>query len=287
MPNYLLPVILTIILQQNDLARCRSNMYDMTWPASGLRRPVGARNMRMTSEYFAPADWRRRVGAFTLIELLVVIGIIGILASMLMPALVRAKGKANQTKCLNHIRQLGLALTMYADDYNGEYPARRQPPNAWPHKLKPYFLNWEILTCPSDSFGVVGLFANDLNPKRSFLINGFNDYFLQTLSKKEYQLHKRWLWPHGMKASNIPRPSETIVLGEKRKNSFHVHMDLDQGKTGNENEEIDYRRHNKGSNFAISDGSVRLIPYPQAVYPENLWATREEFRHPVAPPPPK
>ena len=54
--------------------------------------------------------------AFTLIELLVVLGILGILAALLLPALTRAKGGANRAACLSNLKQLSAALRMYADD---------------------------------------------------------------------------------------------------------------------------------------------------------------------------
>jgi prepilin-type N-terminal cleavage/methylation domain-containing protein len=112
---------------------------------------------------------------FTLIELLVVIAIISILAAILFPVFAQAREKARQASCQSNLKQIGLAILQYAQDYDETFPAivfgSIAPPNTgigWVRLIQPWVKSTDVFQCPSEPN------AKNLT---GYNINGYSDYF--------------------------------------------------------------------------------------------------------------
>jgi prepilin-type N-terminal cleavage/methylation domain-containing protein/prepilin-type processing-associated H-X9-DG protein len=94
-----------------------------------------------------------RKAGFTLIELLVVIAIIAILASILFPVFARARENARRSSCSSNLKQIGLGVMQYAQDYDEGYPLVYNYDTAvgWMDAIQPYIKSTQVFRCPSSS----------------------------------------------------------------------------------------------------------------------------------------
>src|SRR6202012_2389084 len=111
----------------------------------------------------------KAIEAFTLIELLVVIAIIGILAALLLPVLGASKQRAYTAQCISNVRQIGVGMTLYADESGGLFPEsggtivwNATDPETqrygWMQQIVNYTQNTNIYHCPSDLKGQFSYF---------------------------------------------------------------------------------------------------------------------------------
>ena len=174
--------------------------------------------------------WINLRNQFTLIELLVVIAIIAILASMLLPALNQARSRAKATECINNMKQLGLALTMYAGD-NQDFLLYKVSNNdgtlwsavklkgGWAPKLWPYVQKSDFMYCVADAEEYTRLSDQNMDAKNE---SWWNDSWYASLAYRRSLMRYNTVKLQRMKA-----PSRVVGISDR--NSFHtIHASVAQ-----------------------------------------------------------
>ena len=213
---------------------------------------------------------QRKDPAFTLIELLVVIAIIAILAAILFPVFAKAREKARQSSCLNNLSQIGRAVMMYVQDWDGTYPLvhlgtpdepnehghehghehdhehkhEHEEAGSWYDGIMPYLKNKDVFKCPSDPVRDETI--------SSYSINGLFEY---ATSEGDFKKPAQTI----MMAERGERPDGTPVehLGyHPWEPDFVTHLSIN--------------RHMGGSNYLFADGHAKWLRWEMTISPINM-----------------
>jgi prepilin-type N-terminal cleavage/methylation domain-containing protein/prepilin-type processing-associated H-X9-DG protein len=198
--------------------------------------------------------------AMTLIELLVVLAIIGMLIALLLPAVQSVRAASRSTKCKNNLRQLGLAIHMYANIHDGYIPDSCHDgdiPFSWVNTLAPFQENVDsIRICPDDPSGEARLAIRST----SYVLNGYvviNDRPDSVRSLWRLQSTTRTLI--AMEGS-VTRPVEFEYEHVESYGWFNK-RDFAAGLTfRNVCNEVQVDQHSQGANYLFGDGHVETIP---------------------------
>jgi prepilin-type N-terminal cleavage/methylation domain-containing protein/prepilin-type processing-associated H-X9-DG protein len=223
----------------------------------------------------------KKTNAFTLIELLVVIAIIAILAAILFPVFAQAKEAAKRTACLSNVKQIGLALVMYANDYDDMSPSVWEAAtgtNLVDNNMlyQPYVKSANLFLCPDDQFkgcayseGLPGLktdpcisYGTNWGPMQSFAMGTaegglFQNFNFPTATVPYY-------WSPGISMTSIENPADMWAGGDSDDTPWYTvcmgSILSRYGLTGaSAPTKLSQIRHGARFNFNYTDGHAKSV----------------------------
>lgn len=211
---------------------------------------------------------------FTLIELLVVIAIIAILAAILFPVFGRARENARRSSCQSNLKQIGLGILQYTQDYDEKYPSRYMDTefNSWRRVTFPYVKSTELYGCPSntqntdpplDSQGTLPAGAPRF--RASYCMNGIDSTTFiggNTIGRRDSTV-----------TPSVPAPASLSSVGDSART-------LLVGESGLGFSELvpwaGFRGHLGTVNFLFADGHVKALKPSATIQDTNYWTIEEE-----------
>jgi len=181
---------------------------------------------------------------FTLIELLVVIAIIAILAAILFPVFARARENARRASCMSNLKQIGLGMMMYAQDYDEHVICHSLSVSGlyWYQTLQPYVKSNQLFFCPSSNKNSGATISN------TNISYGYNYRGMTRQISGEASGHRA-----GISLAALDAPTSIVMLGDTGADATSYVMDpADSTRLPSD-------IHLEGCNFAFADGHVKWL----------------------------
>ena len=226
------------------------------------------------------ATQHRSPKGFTLIELLVVIAIIAILAAILFPVFGRARENARRSSCQSNLKQIGLGVIQYAQDYDERLPGANMGSqiNSWRRAIYPYIKSEQVFVCPSNGDNALPCFDTwysgaPSSPKfyTSYLANGENSNTGGTTP----------LTYAGISIAQMQSPSQIMIVLEGSHDAAEPYTWQTVSNFVNQVSD-NFKGHLGTTNWLFADGHVKALKPSATGTPVNMWTLEDDAAAPTA-----